>query len=497
MGHPMERALRQTLISMRLASTLGVGDEIRADTYYTSLLTWVGCATDTSDLAQLFGDEKELYADTNDDDLDRVAMAMFVARHLGRGGSPMRRVGLVGKFFATAGKSVQQVMMAHCQSTSELAARLGLGPEVQDPLLQAFERWDRKGVPGSVGGTDLTMAARLVHLANNVEFFERTASPEAALVVARQRRATQFDPTLVDCFCEHHNEILGGLDEIVAWNEVIALDPRLGQVLTAEQLDRALEAFGDFADLKSTFLVGHSRGVATLADEAAGSLGFRADERTMLRRAALVHDIGVIGVTSTVWDAPRPWSIAQQERARTHPYLAERMLANLPALANVGHCASMHHERIDGTGYPHGLRGEAIPMSARILAVADVYHALRSPRPHRDAMTSDAAAATLREEVRGGRLDGEAVNAVLGAAGHRIRRRPELPAGLTPREADVVVRLARGLSNPQIAADLMVSRKTVSSHLEHIYTKLGVSTRTEAALFAMRHGLLGELPGDN
>ena len=264
----MERALRQTLIAMRLASTMGVEDKIRAATYYTSLLTWVGCATDTSDLAQLFGDETELYADTHDDDLDQVAMAMFVARHLGRGGSPLRRIGLVGKFFATAGRSVQQVMMVHCRATSELAARLGLGAEVQDPLMQAFERWDTRGVPGSAGGTDLSTAARLVHLANNVEFFERTADAEAALTVARKRRGTQFDPTLVDCFCEQHKEILDGLDEVVAWDEVIALDPRLGQVLTEEPLDRALEAFGDFADLKSTVLVGHSRGVAFLAEEA-------------------------------------------------------------------------------------------------------------------------------------------------------------------------------------------------------------------------------------
>jgi HD-GYP domain-containing protein (c-di-GMP phosphodiesterase class II) len=123
----------------------------------------------------------------------------------------------------------------------------------------------------------------------------------------------------VDCFCDQHEEILAGLDEVVAWDEVIALDPRLGQVLTEEQLDRALEAFGDFADLKSTFLVGHSRGVAFLAEEASRALGFIDAELTTLRRAALVHDIGVIGVTSTVWDAPGRWSLARQERARTHP----------------------------------------------------------------------------------------------------------------------------------------------------------------------------------
>lgn len=102
----------------------------------------------------------------------------------------------------------------------------------------------------------------------------------------------------------------------------------------------------------------------------------------------------------------------------------------------------------------------------------------------------------LRDEVAAGRLDGDAVGAVLKAAGHRVRRRAGLPGGLTPREVDVVVQLARGRSNPEIAELLGVSRRTVTSHLEHVYTKLGVSGRTEAALFAMRHGLVDDVATD-
>jgi DNA-binding CsgD family transcriptional regulator len=171
------------------------------------------------------------------------------------------------------------------------------------------------------------------------------------------------------------------------------------------------------------------------------------------------------------------------------------MLARTPLLARVGHCASLHHERLEGSGYPYGLRGEAIPVPARILAAADVYSALRQPRPHRPALDTREAARVIREEVRAGRLDPEAVQAVLEAAGHRVRRRADLPAGLTAREVDVLVRLGRGCSNPEIAAELHVSRKTVSTHLEHIYAKLGVKTRTAAALYAMRHGLIGSAPG--
>jgi HD-GYP domain-containing protein (c-di-GMP phosphodiesterase class II)/biotin operon repressor len=493
MGRPMERVVRQTVVAMRLADAAGVDPDIRAATYYTSLLTWVGCAVETSEIAELFGDETELYADMRDDDLAGVTMAAFMARHLGRGSSPLRRVGLVGRFLVTGGRSVQKVIETHCQAASELAKRLDLGREVCDPLMQAFERWDGRGVPGSVGGTDVALVSRLVHLADGVEWFHHAGGVPAAIEVAQQRRGTQFDPMLVDCFTMGHDAVLDGLAEISAWDEVISLDPRLGEQLSEDQLDAALEALGDFADLKSPMRLGHSRGVADLARGAAERLGVTGNDASVLRRAALIHDIGMIGVSSGVWNEPKQWSVAQRERARTHPYLTERMLAGIPTLAAVSQCAALHHERLDGSGYPRGLHGDAIPLTARILAAADVCHALGEPRPHRDAHRPDEVAQILREEVRAGRLDGESVNAVLSAAGHRVRWRAELPAGLTRREGEVLVLLARGRSNPQIAADLNLSRKTVSSHLEHIYTKLGVSTRTEAALYAMRQGLIAHM----
>ena len=491
MGRPMERVLRQTVVAMRLGTAAGMDQAACLSAYYTSLLTWVGCAVDTAEVAALFGDETELYADSHDGDLGGISLAVFVARHLGRGTSGFHRVGLVGKFLASAGRSVQQVMTAHCQEASDLAGWLELGPAVCEPLLQAFERWDGRGVPGLAGADDLAPAIRLVHLADVVEAFHHAGGAAAALRVARERRGTQFDPALVDCFCARHAEILDGLGGISAWEEVIGLDPRLGAALSEGQLDRALTAFADFGDLKSPLRLGHSRGVAELAAQAGATLGLPAADVGMLRRAALVHDIGMIGIPSGVWEEPGQWSISQRERARTHPYLTERMLARTPLLAEVAHCASLHHERLDGSGYPHGLRGEAISLPARILGAADVYSALRQPRPHRPAFEAGEAERTMRNEVRAGRLDGAAVQAVLEAGGHRVRRRAGLPSGLTAREAEVLVLLGQGRSNPEIAAELHVSRKTVSSHLEHIYAKLGVRTRTEAALFAMRHGLLG------
>ena len=149
MGRPMERVLRQTVVAMRLGTAAGVEQATRTSTYYTSLLTWVGCATETTEVAALFGDETEVYADTRDEDLGGITLAAFVARRLGRGKSGFRRIGMVGKFVATGGRSVQQMMMSHCREASDFAEWLELGPEVCEPLLQAFERWDGRGVPGS------------------------------------------------------------------------------------------------------------------------------------------------------------------------------------------------------------------------------------------------------------------------------------------------------------------------------------------------------------
>jgi DNA-binding CsgD family transcriptional regulator len=214
-----------------------------------------------------------------------------------------------------------------------------------------------------------------------------------------------------------------------------------------------------------------------------------------LRRAGYVHDLGRLGVSNAIWDKPGPLGAGEWERVRMHPYITERMLHQSEALAPLGAIAVQHRERLDGSGYPRGLAGSAIPRAARILGAADAYEAMREPRPHRPARSADEAAAELRAEVKAARLDAEAVEAVLGAAGHRVPRRRGGPAGLTPREVEVLQLVARGCSNRKIAEELVISPKTVANHVEHIYAKIDASTRAQASLFAMQHGLLPEEMG--
>jgi HD-GYP domain-containing protein (c-di-GMP phosphodiesterase class II) len=272
---------------------------------------------------------------------------------------------------------------------------------------------------------------------------------------------------------------------------VRSLEPGTRIYLSDEQFDNACRAIADFADLKSPYTLGHSAGVAALAASAARRYGLPQVDIDALRRAGLLHDIGRVGISAGIWGKPGPLSEREWERVRMHPYYTERVLARPGVLGRLGALAALHHERLDGSGYYRGLPASMLSPSARILAAADVYHAMTEPRPHRPALGPEKAAEQLRHEVRAGRLDSEATDSVLAAAGHQVcTTRRELVAGLSQREIEVLRLIARGYTKKQIADLLIISQKTVDNHVQHIYNKIGVSTRAGATLFATQHDLL-------
>jgi HD-GYP domain-containing protein (c-di-GMP phosphodiesterase class II) len=256
-------------------------------------------------------------------------------------------------------------------------------------------------------------------------------------------------------------------------------------------MDEVAGALADVVDVKSPWLLGHSSGVARLAERAAAGLGLGGEEATALRRSGLLHDLGRVGVSNLVWDKPGALTASEWEQVRLHAYHTERILARSPVLAPLAQTAGMHHERADGSGYHRGATAAAIPTAARVLAAADAFQALTEPRPRRAALSPEQAAGQVQAMVAAGTLDPEAARAVCDAAGVALRRTPgSWPAGLTDREVEVLRLLARGRSKKQIAAALVIAPGTVHTHTVHIYEKLGVSTRAGVALFAMEHGLL-------
>ena len=491
-GQPMEHVLRQCLIALRLAERLGLDEEARAAVYYTALLINVGCHTDAHEQAKWFGDDIALKSGKYDHELGGVRAAAAGLRRLGAGKPPLHRF-RVGLEFALSGhREVDDMISEHAKRARMLAEQLALPEEVLDAIGAAYEQWDGRGWPGALKGDDVPLASRIAQLAEFVEVAHRVGGIEAATSLARRRGGKQFDPAVAALLCSEADEILDGLESVGNWETVIGAEPALGVVLSGERFDDALAAIANFVDLKSPYLLGHSRAVADLAAEAAAQLGLPEPEVRTLRRAGLVHDFGRLGVSNAIWDKRGPLGAGEWERVRTHPYLTERMLHGSKALAPLGAIAVQHCERLDGSGYPRGLTGNAVSRPARILGAADAYQAMREPRPHRPQRTADEAAANLRADVKAGRLDAEAADAVLSAAGHRVPRRREGPAGLTVREVEVLRLLAQGLSNKEIAARLVISPKTAGNHIEHIYAKIDASSRATASLFAVQHGLLPE-----
>jgi DNA-binding CsgD family transcriptional regulator len=308
---------------------------------------------------------------------------------------------------------------------------------------------------------------------------------------ARERAGNQFDPDLAELICAEGEMILEGIDDLETWDAVIDAEPTLAVVLSWDRFDAALVAIANFVDLESPYTLGHSRAVADLAAAAGAELGFW--RRICARSGGPGSCTTLAGWGSRTRSGTSADRSAQANgSARLHPYLTERMLQPSAVLAPLGAIAVQHRERVDGSGYPRGLSGPSIPRPARVLGAADAYQTMREPRPHRPERSADEAAAELRADVRAGRLDADAAEAVLGAAGHRVSGRREGQAGLTAREVDVLRLLARGLSNKQIAKQLVISPKTAGNHIEHIYSKIGASTRARASLFAMQHGPLPE-----
>jgi HD-GYP domain-containing protein (c-di-GMP phosphodiesterase class II) len=491
-GQPLEHALRTCLLSLELARRSGVAVDQLAEVYYLALLRFVGCTADAADTA----------AETGGDDIAFIAtmgpawmgsqpeQLRAMVRATGPELPLPRRVGRLAAML-TDRDGAERAISAHCEAAQLLSTRLGVGGGVTTALGLAFERWDGKGIPGRTSGADVPAPVRVVVVARDIDLWVRLAGVETAVEVVVQRSGHAYDPDVATAFVDDPHEIVTAVRTSDAWPATLAAEPTPWARVHEDDLDGALGAFADFADLKSPWLRGHSPGVAELAVDAAVAAGLEEPERTSLRRAGLVHDLGRVGVPNGVWDHPGRLTVDGGEKVRLHSYLTERILSRSARLAPIARLAACHHERVDGSGYHRGARGTELSRPERLLATADAYHALTEPRPHRAAWSPEEACVELRRAARVGHFDAADVDAVLQAATHEPPAAGAArPAHLTEREIEVLRLIARGRSNREVAAELFISPKTVGTHVEHIYAKAGVSTRAGATLFAMEHRLL-------
>jgi hypothetical protein len=269
LGQPEEHVLRQTVIADRLAALAGLDDAARRSIFYVSLLAWVGCVSDSHEMAKWFGDDRVLRADSYEVDKVGLPMIRFMVDHVAAGSGSFRRLSMVGRFLAGGLRDAMNSFVTHCETAGDIADRLGLDSRVRIALGQAFERWDGKGTPAGLKGEAVEAAMRVVQVADEVEVFGRFGGAVSVRDMLQQRRATEFDPVLVDLCCAHAEQLLGDLDDLDAWQVVIDSCPDLSEPIEDDHLVAVLEIFADYADLKSPWFLGHSRAVAELAAAAA------------------------------------------------------------------------------------------------------------------------------------------------------------------------------------------------------------------------------------
>ncbi|MDH4111720.1 MAG: HD domain-containing protein [Actinomycetota bacterium] len=488
MGNTPEEAMRACLLATSLSRSAGLDETDVATVYWTTLLRHIGCtASAHEEAAHVGGDEMALRPLASRSDFRSVKDNLALMSATLKNVAPARRPKVMLTSFGPWGN---EALKATCEVGSTMAERLGMHRSVGEGLYGVFERWDGKGVPRKLKGDAIPLGARYAQVATLAVAFGAIGGVDLARDVIRARAGGMIDPAVASAFCDR-GQLLGEVEGVDALPSIIEAEPEPVRTISADRLDACARAFADMVDLKSPFTHGHSVGVAELAAGAGGRLGLPEQDVDVLRRAGLLHDLGRVAIPDGIWERPGPLSTGDWEQVRLHAYHSERILSCAPVLGPVARAAGLHHERMNGSGYHRQAAGSQIPMSARVLAVADAYDAMTHERAYRPALTHQAASGEFEAAVRERALDADAVTAVLEASGHRTKRlAAELPAGLSRRELEVLRLLASGLSNREIARSLFISPRTAESHVQHIYTKIGFSTRAGAAMFAMHHDLL-------
>ncbi|MGH3346658.1 MAG: HD domain-containing phosphohydrolase [Nocardioides sp.] len=484
-GQPDE-SLHRCVLAARLATAAGCGDDELRDVVVVSLLEHIGCTAYSFESGQTWGDDVATTRAVLMSDPSSVAdlLGTFLPALAAASGRSRPAVALT--LARTMPTMAREAPAATCEVAREAGRRLGLDTSAQHALGHLTAMWNGKGFPRA-HGDQIPLPTRIMHVAGAAVMFWEVGGEDMAVSQVRRRSGGELDPDLADLFLADPSGMLDGLDSSDPFAAVLDLEPDPVERVGDERLLDVARTCGDLVDLKSPWLHGHSRGVADLARGAADSLGLA--EAPQVQVAGHLHDVGRVGVPSRIWSMQREWTTTERDQARLHAHHTERVLARVPELAYVAELAAAHHERCDGSGYHRGLRADRLSIGARVLAAADEWRTLVEDRPHRPGLDEQRARRRLESDVREGRLDGDAVAAVLVASGEGPRR-PTTTAGLTSRQLEVLRLVTRGLSNKEIARRLTLSSRTVDRHVADVYTRIGVTSRAAAALYAIEHGLL-------
>ena len=415
-GQPLGHCLRSCLIGMSLGKEIGLPQEELSDLYYTILLKDAGCSSNAHRLWELYGgDDRQIKNRFKRvDSQSRFQMAEFVLRHAGPGEALKQRLQRVLHIGRAGEELATELIKSRCERGANIALQFGFNDIVASGIHALDEHWNGQGRPDGLTGDAIPIGARIALLSQVADVFHTIGGPDLSLTEVRQRAATWFDPDLVAAFTRVAGDgrLWPLLDPVRLERHVRDLEPEAQVVLIDEaRLDTITNGLAEVVDAKSPFTAGHSHRVGSYVDAIAVRKGFDGVKRCWLRRGALLHDIGKLGVSNSILDKPGPLTPTEWTAVREHARLSEEIIARIPALADIASVAGAHHERLDGKGYPRGISEEAIRLETRIITVADIFDALTANRPYRGPMPVEKALAIMNE-MRGAAIDAECLEAL-------------------------------------------------------------------------------------
>ena len=414
-GQPAGHASRCCWIGSHVGRAIGLSAQDRDDLYYTLLLKDLGCSSNAARICELYqADDRAFKQGYKTVGTSLAATVHFIAARTATQAPLHRRAVAIGNIFRNGDEIAQELIVSRCTRGADIARSLRFSDRVSDGIYHLDEHWDGSGRPGQLSGDAIPLASRIALLAQIADVFHGHAGRQAAIDEVARRAGSWLDPALVKAF------------------ETVAADPAFWDSLTASFLDLRLlrlsppeharsvdddyldaiaAAFGSVIDAKSPFTAGHSGRVADLAEAIGAEMGVPAARRRWLHRAALLHDVGKLGVSNLILDKPGGLDAREWVQMRDHAAHTQAILGRIGALADLAPVAAAHHERLDGTGYPLGLHDHQIRRETRIITVCDYYDALTSDRPYRAALPLDQAMAIIAAEV-GTAIDGDCFEAL-------------------------------------------------------------------------------------
>ncbi|WP_223246759.1 HD-GYP domain-containing protein [Sulfuriferula thiophila] len=402
-GLPPGHCLRSCWVGMHIGRHYDMDNDALSHLYYTILLKDAGCSSNAARLFELYdADDRTVKNDFKLVDTDSLfQLGKFVLSHVGVGKSLHERVTKMMALAERGEEFARELVSTRCERGADIARQLGFDEEVALGVRYLDEHWNGKGKPFGLVGDAIPVNARIALLSQVIEVFYASGGKEFAVAEVKKRAGSWFDPALVAAF-DTAQQATGFWDGFTCDNLqdlVCQLEPHSKVIEIDEQrLDTIAEAFAKVVDAKSPYTYGHSSRVAAYTLAVAKRMGIAPARQQWLYRAALLHDIGKLGVSNGVLDKPGKLDDSEWEQVKAHAFYSEQILSRLNVFAELAQVAAAHHERLDGKGYPHGLVAAQISLETRIITTADIFDAITADRPYRGPIAVPDAIAIMEKE---------------------------------------------------------------------------------------------------